>query len=141
MATIKHYLLIRSSKDKIYEAITTQQGLSSWWTKTCTAKPEIGFVNQFNFEQFYNRMKVIDLEINKQAEWECLDGADDWIGTHVIFSIVEKNDGKLFLDFRHAGWETDNIFFAECCFKWGMYLLSLKHLLENGKGHPFPDTW
>src|SRR6185369_13656439 len=141
MATIRHQLLIRADQDKIFEALTTQEGLSNWWTRTCTCKPEVGFENEFRFgEQFLNRMKILDLQKDKRVEWECVEGADEWIGTHVIFDIEEKPDGKIFLNFQHAGWKDATEFFSNCNFNWGRFLLSLKYLLEKGKGNPFPDV-
>ena len=66
-------------------------------------------------------------------------GADEWIGTHIIFEIEEKPDGKVFLNFQQSGWKGETEFFANCNFNWGRYLLSLKLFLEKGKGNPFPD--
>lgn len=139
MAEIYHQLILRSSSEKIFHAITTQEGLASWWTRETTASPEIGFVNQFRFGAPHgNEMKVTRLEQNS-VEWECVGGPQEWIGTKVKFQIREKESGGFLLDFTHSGWASATEFFGVCNFNWGRYLLSLKHLLEKGQGHPYPD--
>ena len=41
--------------------------------------------------------------------------------------------------FRHAGWKAPVEFMHHCSTKWAVFLLSLKALVETGKGRPFPD--
>lgn len=36
MASIKHLFHINASKEKVFETITTIEGLSSWWTVQTT---------------------------------------------------------------------------------------------------------
>ena len=49
MADIRHNIVIKATPEKIYEAISTQQGIEAWWCKQTIAKPEVGFVNVFVF--------------------------------------------------------------------------------------------
>ena len=58
MAEIRHYVVIKATPEKIFKAITTQDGLENWWAKQTIAKPEVGFVNIFTFGKFRNEMKV-----------------------------------------------------------------------------------
>ena len=39
----------------------------------------------------------------------------------------------------HSNWADDTDFLAHCSTKWAVFLLSLKDLLEKGKGHPAPE--
>ena len=137
MAHIHHQLPIKAEKKVIFDAITSQKGLSKWWTKDCIAQPAIEFVNQFKFGNLIeNHMKVIDLQPDKRVEWECIKSVEEWLGTRVIFEILEK-DRLNFLNFLHIGYENEDDFFASCNFNWGRYLISLKNLCETGKGFPF----
>jgi len=137
MPAIRHQGLIRADRARIYDALTTQDGLSSWWTKETTARPEVGFVNEFRFgDLIRNRMKVVGLEPGKRVEWECIESVREWVGTRIVFEITEKE--KLnFLDFSHDGWKEEGEFFAICNFNWGRYLISLRDLCEKGTGSPF----
>jgi len=137
MAHIHHLLPIKAEKRQIFDAITSQKGLSKWWTKDCLAQPVTEYVNKFKFgELIENHMKVIDLQPDKRVEWECIKSVKEWIGTRVIFEIIDK-DGMNFLNFLHIGFENEDDFFASCNFNWAKNLISLKNLCETGKGSPF----
>ena len=48
--------------------------------------------------------------------------------------------------FKHQGWKEPVEFMHHCSTKWGVFLLSLKSLLETGKGAAHPndiklDSW
>ena len=72
--------------------------------------------------------------------WSFSGPADDWVGTEISFRI-ERQDGQTFVTFKHAGWREANLFMHHCSTKSAVFLLSLKDLIERGKGHPEPhDT-
>jgi uncharacterized protein YndB with AHSA1/START domain len=135
MADIKHTLVIKTAPAKVYEAITTQAGLSGWWAKQTTAKPEVGFINVFTFGTIRNEFKVTGLDANKRAEWKCINSIDEWIGTTVTFELEEK-DGNTTLRFTHGGWKEITDLYARCNYDWARFLRSLKLLCENGAGEP-----
>ncbi|MFG1882591.1 hypothetical protein [Micromonospora sp. NPDC049102] len=41
--------------------------------------------------------------------------------------------------FSHAGWREPVEFMHHCGTKWATFLLSLKELVETGRGRPAPD--
>lgn len=135
MPEIRINVAIKATPEKVYHAITTQEGLASWWTKQTTAKPEVGFVNVFIFGTSRNEMKVIDLTPNKRVEWECIHSIEEWIGTHISFDLQEK-DGRTILRFAHSDWRAVTDTFADCNYGWAMALKSLKSLCETGTGTP-----
>ena len=67
-----------------------------------------------------------------------MDGAKEWIGTELIFDLKQK-DGSTIVLFAQRGWKEQVEFMHFCSTKWGVYMLSLKWLLEKGKGAPYPD--
>jgi uncharacterized protein YndB with AHSA1/START domain len=135
MADIRLNVVIKTTLDKVYQAVSTQEGIESWWCKDTTAKPEIGFVNVFTFGQYRNEMKVVELTPNKKVKWECINSVEEWIGTTVSFELEEKN-GNTLLRFTHGGWKSASDFFAGCTYDWALFLKSLKTLGETGKGNP-----
>lgn len=135
MADIKHYVIIKVGPEKIYEAVTTQDGLANWWAKQTTAKPEPGFVNVFTFGKIRNEMKVTKLVPNTKVEWECIQSIDEWVGTTISFDLEEK-DGRTILRFAHSGWKAVTDTFAECNYNWALFMKSLKSLCETGTGTP-----
>lgn len=137
MAGIKHYLLIKASRKKVYTALSTTEGLKGWWTSEAKAEEFVGGIAEFIFgEQYHNKMKVTCLEPNKKIEWECLEGDKEWVGTTFLFDLEEKN-GSTILRFSHNNWKEETDFFASCNYHWGYYMSSLAKYFETGKGSPF----
>ncbi|HKO79997.1 MAG TPA: SRPBCC domain-containing protein [Chitinophagaceae bacterium] len=135
MADIKHNVTIKAAPGKIYKAVTTQDGLESWWAKQTIAKPETGFVNVFTFGKIRNEMKVAKLIPNGKVEWECIQSIDEWIGTTISFDLQEK-DGATILRFTHGGWKAVTDMFADCNYNWALFMKSLKTFCETGTGTP-----
>jgi uncharacterized protein YndB with AHSA1/START domain len=135
MEEIRHNVMIKARPENVYDAITTQEGLESWWAKQTTANPEVGFVNIFTFGNFRNEMKVTTLIPNKKVEWKCIQSIDEWIDTRISFDLEEK-DGKTLLRFAHSGWRAVTDTFAGCNYDWAMSIKSLKSLCESGTGTP-----
>ena len=51
-----------------------------------------------------------------------------------------KQDGDYSIVlFKHEGWKEPVEFMHHCSTKWAIFLMSLKSLLETGKGAPNPD--
>ena len=139
MAAIKHYLIIKTSPVKVYEAITTKSGISCWWTNQTEIGNKVSDINVFNFgEKYHNEMKIKDLQPNKRVVWECIEGDKEWIGTSIIFELEEKN-GNTILRFTHGNWREETDFFASCNYNWGYYMKSLANYCENGEGTPFRE--
>jgi len=137
MPAIKHYLIINSPPEEVYNAITKTEGLKNWWTVGAKADEKIGGIAEFIFgERYHNKMKIINLQANKVVEWECLEGDKEWIGTSFLFDLEEK-DGSTILRFSHNEWREETDFFASCNFNWGYYMNSLKQYCETGEGTPF----
>lgn len=137
MANIRHNFAIKAPIQKIYEAITTEQGLKDWWTNDTIAKPEKGHINEFRFGPDYSKkMKISELVVPNKVTWECLDGDKQWFGTKLTFELLEKENDTL-LKFSHLNWAEESDYFGVCNHQWGRFLDSLKSLCETGEGQPF----
>lgn len=136
MEHIRHYLVIKAPVETVYQALTTQEGLSSWWTRRTIAKPEVGFLNEFRFgELYHNKMRVTELIPNKRVSWICESGDKEWIGTGLSFELRKEKDHTI-LRFAHREWREATEFYESCNYHWGYYLRSVKLLCETGKGTP-----
>lgn len=137
MASIKHYLIIKTQTEKVYKALTTTEGLKGWWTLNANAEEKVGGVAEFIFgERYHNKMEIIFLEQNRRAEWKCFQGDKEWIDTIFEFDIEGKGDDTG-LRFSHCNWKEETDFFASCNYQWGYYMRSLANYCENGEGTPF----
>jgi uncharacterized protein YndB with AHSA1/START domain len=146
MPDILHRVGFKASPDDAYRALATRDGLAGWWTSDTQGESEVGSVIKFRFEPhgFFD-MKVLELEPAKRVLWEVVDGPQEWIGTTVSFDLRQEGDFTIAL-FKHQGWKEPVEFMHHCSTKWGVFLMSLKALVETGKGAPFPndvkiDNW
>jgi len=133
MPEIHHLVFIKSTPEKIYEAITTQRGIASWWSASNNAKPEAGSVYRISFGgDYYKEIKVSELVPGKKVTWDILDAHPEWLNTKVTFDIaMGKNSAEL--RFNHSGWKEYTDMFAQCSYHWAIYLANLKALAENDK--------
>jgi len=145
MHDIVHELTIRAAPQAVYDAVTTQEGLTSWWTRDCTASPEVDSQAVFGFEEraAVFTMRIDLLEPPELVHWDCVDGPDEWPGTKVAFRIegLDTNDdgepdGGTRVRFWHGEWEFEDGVLPRCSFQWAMYLDSLRRYLETGTGSP-----
>jgi hypothetical protein len=146
MPDILHKVGIKaSSLNAVYQALTTVDGLSGWWTSDTRGENKVGGVLQFRFGNGGFDMKVLELQPAERVLWQVVDGPEEWLGTKISFDL--RQDGKwTIVLFKHQGWKEPVEFMHHCSTKWGVFLLSLKSLLEVGKGGPWPneiklDSW
>ena len=144
MADILHRVGIKSSSlDDAYKALTTREGLSAWWTNNTQGENKVGGVIRFRFsadgsELGFFDMKVLELHPATRVLWQVVDGPKGWIGTKVSFELKQDGDFTIVL-FKHQDWKEPVEFMHHCSTKWATYLMSLKSLLETGKGAPNPN--
>ena len=137
MPEIRHMLLIDSPIERVYQAVTEEEGLAGWWTVQVNAEPEVGSIADFKFGDRYRTvMKIAVLAAPIRVEWDCVEGDEEWVGTRIVISLEKQGDQTL-VRFTHGGWREATDFFASCNYNWGYYLASLKAFCETGKGTPF----
>ncbi|MFQ6330744.1 MULTISPECIES: SRPBCC family protein [unclassified Nocardia] len=138
MVDILHRVGITSAPAEVYAALTTTEGLADWWaTNTRGEGNDVGGVLQFRFSAGGFDMKVLELVPDKRVLWEVVDGPEEWIGTHVNWDLDQVDDYTIVL-FKHEGWKEPVEFMHHCSTKWAVFLMSLKSLIETGKGAPDP---
>ena len=139
MFDILHRVGIESAPENVYAALTTQHGLSGWWTDEVKGEGVVGDAVHFQFgERGFFDMKVLEAEPGKRVLWQVVDGPQEWIGTTQSWDLRREGDYTIVL-FKHMGWKEPVEFMHHCSTKWAVFLLSLKALVESGKGRPFPD--
>ncbi|WP_223669881.1 SRPBCC family protein [Kangiella shandongensis] len=139
MYAIRHRFGIKASADKVFQLLTTDEGLKGWWTKDVTGAGDTGSVIQFRFNGNGPDFKVTELTPGKRVRWQYSGGVpEEWQGTEIVFDLQEDGD-KTRIDFSHANWKEASNLAAHCNMKWAVFLLSLKQLAETGTGRAFPN--
>ena len=136
MVDILHRVGITATPEKVYEALTTVEGLAAWWTTDTSGDGDdvlkFRFGNVGGFD-----MKVLDLQPDARVLWEVVEGPAEWVGTTVSFDLAQDGEWTIVL-FAHAGWREPVEFMNHCSTKWATFLMSLKSLVETGAGAPHP---
>jgi uncharacterized protein YndB with AHSA1/START domain len=139
--SILHEVGIKASPEAVYQALTDTKQLAGWWTSdTRGSGSAVGTVLEFWFGDFCQKFEVVELQPGKLVRWlaDRKEGVEEWAGTEVAFSL-SADDKQCFVHFSHSGWRSDGGIFPHCSTKWAVFMLSLKDLLEKGKGQPSPD--
>jgi uncharacterized protein YndB with AHSA1/START domain len=138
MVDILHRIGVKdSSPDEVYDALTTIDGLSGWWTDDTKGSTEVGGVIEFRFPPGGFDMEVVENRPARGVTWKVVDGPEEWVGTTVDWELRQDDDHTIVL-FKHQGWKEPVEFMHHCSTKWATYLMSLKSLIENGEGAPAP---
>ena len=143
MADILHRVGIKSSPDDVYKALTAREGLANWWTNNTQGESKVGGLLKFRFSVNGTEiggfdMKVLELQPTKRVFWQVVGGPEEWIGTKVSWELKQEGEYTIVL-FRHQDWKEPVEFMYHCSTKWAIFLMSLKSLVETGKGAPSPD--
>ena len=121
----------------------TPEGLAGWWTTETEGDRTPGGRIAFRFvadgvERGRFDMRILELRADSRVSWEVTAGPGEWIGTRIGFDLREEGPFTIVL-FRHEGWKQPVEFMHHCSTKWAVFLLSLKSLVETGKGAPDPN--
>ena len=143
MVDILHRVGIKASAADVYKALATPEGVAGWWTKDARGESKVGGTLTFRFsadgvEIGGFEMKVLALDPDQRVQWQVVDGPEEWIGTRIGFDLNRDGDYTIVL-FKHEGWKEPVEFMHHCSTKWAIFLMSLKSLVETGKGAPSPD--
>jgi uncharacterized protein YndB with AHSA1/START domain len=151
MVDIIHRVGIKAPPKKVYAAVATVEGVAGWWTQHATGVSDVGGTLTFRFQSPTGKeigkfdMEVLELIPDKKVRWRVKSGPEEWVGTDIEFSLSQEGDSTVVL-FGHRNWREAVEFTAHCSMKWATFMLSLKELVETGKGRPSPidlkiDNW
>ncbi len=139
MHQINHRVGIKASAQKIYQLLTTDSGLSQWWTNDTSGAGDVGSVIAFRFNGGGPDFKVVELVENEVVRWaHSGDMPPGWAGTEVVF-LIQPEAEQTIVRFSHENWAESSDFMAHCSTKWAVFMVSLKQAAETGQGKPFPD--
>jgi uncharacterized protein YndB with AHSA1/START domain len=143
MVDIIHRIGIKAPAAKVYEAVATAQGVAGWWTRDTTGAAKTGGKVNVRFHKDGKEIGQMDFEMtrlepNREVRWRILAGPPEWVGTDVTFQLAQDGDMTILL-FGHRNWKEPVEFMAHCSMKWAVFLLSLRDLVETGKGSPSPE--
>ena len=139
MADILHDFPIKAPIDRVFQAVSTPQGLDCWWTQRSEGRPAEGAEYELWFGPQHDwRARVTRCAPNYAFEMKILDADEDWTRTRVGFRL-ESREGATWVRFYHTGWPSVNEHYRISCNCWAMYLRILRRHLEHGECVRYED--
>ncbi|HEX6481124.1 MAG TPA: SRPBCC domain-containing protein [Ktedonobacteraceae bacterium] len=139
MAAIVKELTIAAAPGSVFNALTRQDELASWWTNDLNAKPEVGSLAEFRFGEwgdFVLRFEVAELDEGSKVHWiSRLSPMAHWAGTSITWQLTPVQNGTQVV-FNHDGFAQVDEVYEQARGNWEYFLDSLKSYLETGKGTP-----
>ena len=136
MATIRHRVGIVAPRDKVWEALTTPQGLSGWWASSASITPatvHLAFTGLTTLTfSILNQENVSRLHLKNTVD------PHPWGGSELEF-FLSAADAQVFVTLLHHHPEASEEDFQFFMTKWPIFLVSLKRFVETGIGNPFPN--
>jgi len=137
MAELKHQISIRAAKEQVYSALTTANGLRSWWTADANAEEKVGGKAEFGFDRraMVFRMKIEQLDPDKKVAWSCHGDNPEWNGTRLAWELAPEG-GSTTVRFTHSGWKEVTELYAICNSSWGELMHRLRDFAEGKNPGP-----
>lgn len=139
MAKVTHRVGIAGNINRIYRSMHEPAGLNGWWATATDGTPSVGKVLDLHFSDVVTLSFRIDtLEENSLIRLHCVSGPGPWQDCSLGFSFQQDTD-QVWVTLAHenpAASDDDFLYFST---KWPCYLLSLRNLIETGKGSPYPN--
>lgn len=139
MAKVRHRIGVAGSINLIYRAMHEPSGLAGWWASTADGTPEVGHVVNLHFEALTTlSFRVADLAENSRICLRCVSGPGPWQNSQLEF-ILEQDEKQVHVELTHENKSATDDDFVYFSTKWPIYLLSMRDLIEAGKGTPYPN--
>lgn len=136
----------KAPASKLYAALSTQEGLRGWWTRTCTAGSQTGEQVRLEFGENYKLMRIESLRPDHQVRWQCLEShikvdgrlypENEWAGTTIVFRLNGDTPTHTVLRFEHLGLSPALECYGLCEAGWNHFLSSLLQYVDTGVGTP-----
>jgi uncharacterized protein YndB with AHSA1/START domain len=135
MKEIIHTVTVQAPAAEVYRALTTEDGLSGWWTKEVRVD---GDTIRFTFEDpFHPVMRVTERDEPRRVAWAFESGHQPWAGSTFTFDLEQQNGGTGLLFRMSYGQDLPDQQYGVYNFNWAYYLESLRLLCSEGAGKPF----
>jgi uncharacterized protein YndB with AHSA1/START domain len=135
-----HRIEIAAPAEKIYLALTTEEGIKGWWTVDVKMDSHAGGKAVFSFmkHSVEFQMRIEQLTPPSLVRWQCVQStSSDWVGTTQEFVLEPQPDGETLIKFCHGGWKSGGDHCYYCNTTWGHLMVSLKNYAEHGVKNPY----
>jgi uncharacterized protein YndB with AHSA1/START domain len=133
---------VNAPADRITDALSTREGLASFWTTDSYAEPHTGSVARFGFGGPELQMRIDQLDPGRRIVWTCLNDfpmpPGHWTGTTVTWDLTQSGNGDVNVLLQHGDWPApiEQAELAATAYTWALILTALKGYAETGTAQP-----
>jgi uncharacterized protein YndB with AHSA1/START domain len=138
MYDIELFARIHTSPERVYQALSTADGIRSWWAREANVDSRVGGTAEAgHFEhRIVTRIRLDELQPPVRIRWRTISSAaPGWSGTTITFDLRAEGSCT-FLSLVHSGFADDGEIYTRTAAMWARYLLSLHRYVEAGEGRP-----
>ena len=127
---------IDATPDMVRRALTTSEGIASFWTDKADIPTEVGETLTLGFPEAPVPFDlVLSQSDDKMITWRTATFPPQWVGTDIRWEISGGDDGASTVAFRH-GTFTDETEQGQVAYVWGQVMVQLKRYVETGVAAP-----
>lgn len=128
---------IAAPPERVFDGVSTPEGLDQWWTARSAGQPRLGAEYTLWFGPEYDwRATVTRCRPGVEFELQLTLADPEWVGTRVGVRLEPGADGTM-VRFHHLGWPAESEHYRISCHCWAMYLRILRRHLEHGERVPY----
>ena len=135
MAKSSHRIRVHASPDRVFQALSTKDGLEGWFTAQVDGDVGEGrdvrmhFKGKESFGWHLAKMRP------DHVHWNCTEGPGSAKGTTVDY-LLKKEGQDTVIECDHDGWPEAHEALATCNTLWGLLMSRLKDYVETSKANP-----
>ena len=140
-AAIALAVSVNAPPSRITDALSTAEGLASFWTTGSHAEPRAGSVARLEFGGPELQMRLDQLVTGRLVAWTCLNDfpmpPGTWAGTTVTWDLTRAgSEAEVLL--QHGNWPAPvaQADLASTAYTWARVLSALKGYAETGTPQP-----
>ena len=126
---------VDAAPDAVRRALTTTEGIASFWTDKADVPAEIGETLKLGFPEAPLPFDLLLAQSDdKVIIWRTVTFPPQWVGTDIRWEL-SSGDGTSTVAFRH-GTFADETEEGQVAYVWGQVMVQLKRYLETGVATP-----
>ena len=103
MSEIVQELMIETTSENVFHALTRLEGIAEWWSNHVVAEPVVGSLTEVRFENGGDfQMEITDLEVGKKVHWRVRLSPHDWEGSTITWDLTPISNGSRLLFGQHS---------------------------------------
>jgi uncharacterized protein YndB with AHSA1/START domain len=132
---------VDASASTVWKALTTADGIRSWWTTRAEVPEGLGTTVKVRFPESPSSwdLRVDEAVENERLRWHCTGGPPPWIETDVLFRLAAAPEGGTRVLFDHVGWKDAEEMVRVVTFGWVEMFQRLRAYVASGKPQPYFD--